>query len=127
MSEVSQLPGVDNSEVIESSPNMISESGSISEEQSSEEQKLSKRDFEIAMRKYHKERVEKLKENKRVVDEAELEARYWKAQADLLRYRFEKMDFYIKNLELEPIYLQRVEEQRIKEEQASKPESPILS
>jgi len=99
----------------------------ISEEKSSKEQQLSKRDFEIAMRKAYKERNEKIKQNKAMLEGMNLEVAYWKAQSDLLKYRFEKMDYYLKNLELEPVYLQKIEEQRIKEEQASKPESPILS
>ncbi len=85
----------------------------------SQEQKMSKRDFEIAMRRAYKERNEKLKQNKVMLEEMELEVRYWKAQSDLLKYRFEKMDYYLRNLDLEPKYLAAIEEQRIKEEQAA--------
>lgn len=99
----------------------------ISEAESRKEQKLSEREFKMAMARAYKERNEKIKQNKAMIEEMNLEVAYWKANADLLRYRFEKMDFFIKNQELEPLYLQKVEELKLKEQQAAKPESPILS
>lgn len=81
------------------------------------ENKLSEREFKMAMARAYKERNDKIKQNKEMLMEMNLEVDYWKAQADLLRYRFEKMDFFIKNLELEPKYLAAVEMQKTKEAQ----------
>jgi len=78
---------------------------------------LSDRDFKIAYARAVKERKEKIRQNKEMVSDLELEVSYWKAQSDLLKFRFEKMDYYLKNLEIEPRYLQAVEEQKAKEAQ----------
>lgn len=66
-----------------------------------------------------KQRQQQIKANKQMIEEMALEVSYWKAQADLLRYRFEKMDFYLKNLELEPKYLAAVEAQKLAEDKAA--------
>lgn len=83
---------------------------------------LSEREFKIAMQKAMKERKEKIKQNKEMLADMELEVAYWKAQSDLLKYRYEKMDYYLKNLELEPKYIQAVEAQK----EATEVEKTIL-
>ena len=80
-----------------------------------EQKPLSERDFKIAYAKAVKDRKEKIRQNKEMIADLQLEVSYWKAQADLLRHRFEKMDFFLKNLEVEPKYLAAVEEQKAKE------------
>lgn len=87
---------------------------------------LSERDFKIAYAKALKERKEKIKQNKETIADLQLEVAYWKAQADLLRYRFEKMDFFLKNLEIEPRYLAAIEEQKAKEMQSSTDEKQSI-
>lgn len=84
---------------------------------------LSEREFKMAMQKALKDRKEKIRQNKEMLAEMQLEVDYWKAQSDLLKYRYEKMDYYLKNLELEPKYLQAVESQKALEEA---PQTPIL-
>lgn len=96
-------------------PDMVVEQ--VDEQQEpSPTQKMSKREYEIALRRMYKERNEKIKQNKAMVEEMNLEVAYWKAQSDLLKYRFEKMDYYLKNLDIEPKYLAALEEQRQKED-----------
>lgn len=80
---------------------------------------LSERDFKVAYAKALKERKDKIRQNKDTVADLQLEVAYWKAQADLLRHRFEKMDFFLKNLEIEPRYLAAIEEQKAKELKSS--------
>ena len=80
-----------------------------------ESKPLSERDFKIAYAKAVKERQLAIKRNKEIIADKQLEVAYWKAEADLLRHRFEKMDFYLKNLEIEPRYLAAIEEQKAKE------------
>ena len=84
---------------------------------------LSEREFKIAMQKALKDRKEKIKQNKEMLAEMQLEVDYWKAQSDLLKYRYEKMDYYLRNLDLEPKYLQAVEAQKALDET---PQTPIL-
>lgn len=98
-----------------------SEDGSIVTEPVSETKPLSQREYEMAMRKAYKDRDEKVKENKKMLAEMLLEVSYWKAQSDLLKYRFEKMDYYLKNIALEPTYAAAVAEQQAKENAASEP------
>lgn len=81
------------------------------------QKEMSERDFKVAYARAIKERKEKIRQNKEMVADLELEVSYWKAQSDLLKYRYEKMDYFLKNLALEPRYLQAVEEQKAKEEQ----------
>ncbi len=86
-----------------------------SEEENNPEQRekpLSKkeeRELKLAYARAIKQRADAVKRNKELVADKQLEVAYWKAEADLLRYRFEKMDFFIKNLEIEPRYLQAKE------------------
>lgn len=89
---------------------------------------LSEKDLKVAYVRALKERKEKIKQNKEMLAEMQLEVDFWKAQSDLLKYRFEKMDYYLRNLELEPRYLQAVEEQKLKSEQSldQSPEQTIL-
>jgi hypothetical protein len=82
------------------------------------EKPLSEREFKLQMAKAYKERNEKIKQNKAMLEELNLEVAYWKTQSDLLKYRYEKMDYYLKNLELEPVYVKAMAEQRIKEQAA---------
>lgn len=98
-----------NSEVLEQSSEISNVESGLPAETGTP---LSEREFKIAMQKALKERKEKIKQNKEMLAEMELEVAYWKAQSDLLKYRFEKMDYYLKNLELEPKYLQAVEAQK---------------
>lgn len=93
-----------------------------------EETKLSEREFKMAYQRALKERKEKIKQNKEMIEDMNLEVSYWKAQADLLRYRFEKMDFYLKNIDLEPKYLQAVEQQKVQQDsQVLSEDNKILS
>lgn len=82
-----------------------------------QEKQLSERDFKIAMKRAYAERAQKIKENKMMLEDLAMEVTYWKAQADLLKHRYEKMDYFIKNAELEPKYLALIEEQKIKNEE----------
>jgi len=92
-----------------------------------EEQKpLSDRDFKIAFLKAQKERKEIIRRNKELIADKELEVAYWKAEADLMRYRFEKMDFFLKNLEIEPKYLMEVEKIKAADTQNTVEKSKIL-
>jgi hypothetical protein len=77
-----------------------------------ESPKMSEREVKIAYQRALQERKEVIKKNKELIADKELEVAYWKSEADLLRYRFEKMDFYLKNLEIEPKYLQAIEAQK---------------
>ncbi len=90
---------------------------------------LTQAEIQKIMKKAAKDRYEQVKANKAMIEEMKLEVDYWKAQADLLRYRFEKMDFYLKNIELEPKYLAAVETLRLKEERDNPPQtnSSIIS
>lgn len=81
---------------------------------------LSERDLKIAYAKAMQERKQKIKQNKEMLGDMQLEVDYWKAQSDLLKYRFEKMDYYLKNIELEPKYLQAIEAQKLREENQTK-------
>ena len=91
------------------------------------QKEISERDFKIAYAKAIKERKEKIRQNKEMITDLELEVSYWKAQSDLLKYRYEKMDYFLKNLELEPRYLQAVKEQKVKEaEGLVKEQKPIF-
>lgn len=89
------------------------------------EKPLSRRDYDIAMKKALAERSLQLKQNRTMIEELNLEVAYWKAQVDLVKYRFEKMDYYLKNLELEPKYLAAIEAQKLKEEQNIEPKSVL--
>lgn len=94
------------------------------------QKELSQSEINKMMKKAAKERYDQVKRNKAMVEDMNLEVAYWKAQADLLRYRFEKMDFYLKNVDLEPKYLAAIETQKLKEDQEAgvvKPTSPIIS
>lgn len=93
----------------------------------SKEQKTAARNFEIAMRKAQKERNEQIKNNKVMIQDLNLEVSFWKAKADLLRYRYEMMDFFIKSQEMEPLYLLSVEKEKLKSEAATEQSKPILS
>ena len=77
---------------------------------------LSERDFKIAYAKAVKERKEVIRRNKELIADKELEVAYWKAEADLMRYRFEKMDFFLKNIEIEPKYLMETEKIKAQQE-----------
>lgn len=68
-----------------------------------------------ALVKAHKERTKQMEQ---LVKDKELEVAYWRAESDLVRYRFEKMDYYLKNVEIEPKYLAMVEEMNLKAAQA---------
>ncbi len=88
--------------------------------QSEQEKPLSKkeqRELKLAYERALQQRKEAVKRNKELIADKQLEVSYWKAEADLLRYRFEKMDFYLKNIEIEPKYLQASEEQRARQNQ----------
>lgn len=91
------------------------------------EQPLSERDFKMAMKRAYAERAAKIKQNKVMLEEMNLEVDYWKAQSDLLKYRFEKMDYFLKNLEIEPRYLAAVAEQQAQVESTEQKEQSILS
>lgn len=67
--------------------------------------KREERELKLAYARALQQRKEVIKRNKELIADKELEVAYWKAEADLLRYRFEKMDFFLKNLEIEPKYL----------------------
>lgn len=79
---------------------------------------LSEREYKLALKKAQIQRDEQIKENRRMIQELNLEVSYWQAQVDLLRLRYEKMDYTLKNMELEPKYLQAMEAQKAKEEQS---------
>ena len=68
-----------------------------------------------ALVKAHRERTKQMEQ---LVKDKELEVSYWKAESDLVKYRFEKMDYYLKNIEIEPKYLAMVEELNLKAAQA---------
>jgi hypothetical protein len=91
-----------------------------------EQKPLSEKDYRNAMAKALKERKEVIRRNKELIADKELEVSYWKAEADLMRYRFEKMDFFLKNLEIEPKYLQQVEALKERENQNIVESKPIL-
>lgn len=67
--------------------------------------KREERELKLAYARALQQRKEVIKRNKELIADKELEVAYWKAEADLLRYRFEKMDFFLKNLEIESKYL----------------------
>lgn len=91
------------------------------------EQPLSEREFKLAMKRAYADRAAKIKQNKVMLEEMNLEVDYWKAQSDLLKYRFEKMDYFLKNLEIEPRYLAAVAEQQAQVESTEQKEQSILS
>lgn len=79
--------------------------------------KKEERELKLAYARALEQRKDAVKRNKELVADKQLEVAYWRAEADLLRHRFEKMDFYLKNLEIEPKYLQAVEHQKELHEQ----------
>ena len=107
MSELTSLPEVEQ-EVLTTDPSV---------ENTKDEKPLSKRDYEMAIKRANAQRAIQLKQNKNMVEELNLEVAYWQAQVDLLRLRYEKMDYTLKNMDLEPKYLQAMEAQKTKEEQ----------
>lgn len=92
-----------------------------------EEQPMSEREFKLAMKRAYADRAAKIKQNKVMLEEMNLEVAYWKAQSDLLKYRFEKMDYFLKNLEIEPKYLAAVAEQQAEASKSEQPQQSILS
>jgi hypothetical protein len=74
---------------------------------------LSKREVELNMKRALENRKRVIKENKLLIEDMELEVAYRKAQSDALKYRFELMDYYLKNIELEPQYLAAVEKSKL--------------
>lgn len=81
-----------------------------------EDIKMSDKELKKIMKQAYLDRSAKIKQNKAMLEEMEIEVRYWKAQSDILKYRFEKMDYYIKNTEIEPKYLALIQEQKDKDE-----------
>lgn len=108
MSELTSLPEVEQ-EVL---------TNDLLVENTQDEKPLSKRDYEMAVKRANAQREFQLKQNKKMVEELNIEVAYWQAQVDLLRLRYEKMDYTLKNMDLEPRYLQAMEEQKTKEEQS---------
>lgn len=102
-----------------SDPTWVDAPTSVSEQPEVETKPLSDRDMKIAYQRALKERKEAIKRNKDMVADLELEVAYWKAQSDLLKYRYEKMDYYLKNLELEPRYQAAVEAEKERMAQAA--------
>ncbi len=101
-----------------------------STEDNKQEKPLSKkeeRELKLAYARALQQRKEVIRRNKELIADKELEVAYWKAEADLLRYRYEKMDFFLKNLEIEPKYLIAKEQLEAKQAEQVASQQPILS
>lgn len=84
------------------------------------------------LEKENNRRVDEMKEkNRQLVLDMELEARYYKASSDILRFQYEKMDYYLKIRDLQDVYnkaveedLKKIEEESVKDQE---PKSNIIS